>query len=120
MTAKVICCVMTGFSKKQIADYIKGIKDGLYKAFEIERKNTWVFVNQFAPEDFCETQAEKTSCNIFMPYGKTDAQKDKFAMEYKQACDRAFGMDSPRIPVATIDEYNLDHEYIHGALLSKK
>ena len=120
MTAKVICNVLSGFSKNQIADYIKGVKDGLFKAFGIEHKDSRVFVIQFTPEEFCETQVEKTSCNIFMPYGKTDAQKDNFAMAYKQACDRAFGMDSPRIPVATIDEYNLDHEYIQGTLLSKK
>lgn len=111
-----VASVPNEFSKEEIGFYVNGIVKAFDKAFNISPEECKVFAVILPPEDYCEIQASKLSLNICMQEGKTDDQKDAFAMHYKEACDRAFGQKS-LLAIATIDEHSSEQELHYNVLL---
>ena len=115
---KVLAFIPNGFSNKQKSSYINGLKDALQDSFGIAHKDSRVYITNCLPEDSSENYYKRLSANLYIPEGKTDEQKQKFAKLYKDACESAFGAEAlPSFSI--INEHTLDEECNNGIQLSK-
>lgn len=116
--AQLLSLIPYGFSSREKELYTKRVKAAFSEAFGIPEADCVLYITNYTSEDSCANFMEKLHCNITMPAGKTDEQKNTFAKLYKEACDSTFG-DRTLPAFATIDEHEPTNEYVNGSLLSK-